>query len=181
MFWKIAFFVFIFFVYTRQVSSDDLFDRTDHLHDLLFSGHSIFRDHIARRKRRIDSGKLVGGRADASTRCIIGCTNQLKRATEKCKTVLTDSATGSIKIHGNMTLFNQVCSAARPSVECFDRCPPSTLKTQIQPSVEPLRYMCIDHIQDFNEYAPCYQKVETRTQRSMPGSVSKFRGSEKSK
>lgn len=173
-------FVAIFFALTIASPLDDGIDRVkrsvDHVHNLMFNQRlrlPLDNPTTNRHKRQAD-WRTVDSEYDQSTLCILNCANQLQRAAKQYRddddtTTQTTQANQLMKPAFNLTRLTTVCSAMRPSVECFDRCQASTLKNQIQKSLEPIRFICIDRYQDFLNNLRCMHKLDaTSSQQCTP-------------
>jgi len=103
---------------------------------------------------------------EESTNCILQCANEMKDAIEPFKNNENFASLNTDRImkpNFNMTRFNDVCSAMRPSIRCFDQCPDSQLKITMASAIDPIRFVCVDRFQDFQNNFRCMRKLDPTT------------------
>lgn len=143
-----------------------LHSSASHIHGLLSDEHLRLPSvHYNDRRKRQASWNSDDTELDDSSTCLLRCTFQLQAAARRLKvsgrpdSLDNDGENDVTKSTFNMTRFNEVCSAMRPPVQCFDSCPFSALKLQVKDSLDAIRYMCIDRYQAIKDNARCMQKA----------------------
>jgi len=137
----------------------------DHVHNMVLNERLRLPQLTHKRTKRQVGWRSIDNQYDESTLCILDCANQLQRAAAqyKIEDQTGSSSTGANKILKptvDLTRLNTVCTAMRPPVQCFDRCSNSDLKTKLQISLEPIRFICIDRFQDFMNNLRCMHKLD---------------------
>jgi len=122
-----------------------------------------FLDRNQIRHKRQANWRSVDEEYDESTVCLLNCANQLQRAASQYQNEDEFESTNAnrlLKPSLNLTRLTNVCQAMRPPVQCFDRCPDSTLKSQLQTTLEPIRFICVDRYRDFMDNLRCMHKLD---------------------